>query len=499
MRILVASPNKKSQLSKIRNGIKRFPGVQPSWNWLKSREAEIRCVPRLKRQLTSFFSLLQVNEPSALADAFVGELSKTDVRSTWIILGNLDSFYTLLQCSGLVSRPMPRPIPAEQARPFHLLVVSAISPSRKHAGGLRLLDILKRLQALYNYEIYLYSVSAGGQNQQIEETPEDFCHCARFVDYAVFGETDLLTWLMSLKIAIDDFDAIQFEWGFHLDAFTALYDAAPEKFLTHQENHLRRCSMELNRVGYSLAREQSKDYLTTLIRHACLEALGYAKIQTHIVLTQEDYTFVRRFNPQRLEIIPTGLSDEFISHPEFAGAAQKNQLCFVGFFDHLPNREAIVWFLEKVWPQLKPAIPGLKLVVVGSGEVASLRTRFTDGVEFTGEVDSVVPYIQQSEICIAPLISGAGFRGKVNQYSILGRPTVATSIAVSGLAYKNEESILIADSPEAFAKAVIRLLADKDYSWSLGRSASEIARAHYAWEPIIRRLDQAYRSSRVQA
>jgi glycosyltransferase involved in cell wall biosynthesis len=486
------------QFSRIRNGIKTLPGVHSSWKWVKSREAEIRCVPRLKPLLADFFSLLQVNEPSALAEAFVKGLSKTEVRSACGILRNIQTFYALLQHPRQVSGVLARPVPRRSTHRFRLLVVSAISPSPKHAGGLRVLDILKRLQALCNYEIYLYSVSSGEQNQQIEGATEGPYRCARFANYTVFGEKDLFAWLRSLQIGIDDFNAIQFEWGFHLDAFASLYNAAPEKFLTHQENCLRRCSMELNRNGYSLAGEQSANYLSMLSRHAFLEALGYANIQTHIVLTQEDHAFVRRFNPGCLEIIPTGLSDEFISHHEFRGAVQDNQLCFVGYFDHLPNREAILWFLEKVWPQLKSVITGLKLVVVGSGDITNLRARFTDGVEFTGEVDSVVPYIQKSAVCIAPLISGAGFRGKVNQYAILGKPTVATSIAISGLAYKNGESILVADSAEDFARAVIRLITDKDYSRFLGGSARQIASAHYAWEPIIQRLDQLYRGGQAQ-
>ena len=71
-------------------------------------------------------------------------------------------------------------------------------------------------------------------------------------------------------------------------------------------------------------------------------------------------------------------------------------------------------------------------------------------VVFVGRVDDILEPLGNARICVSPLISGAGFRGKINQYSAVGRPTVSTSIGVSGTPYVNGESVVIADRPEAF-------------------------------------------------
>jgi glycosyltransferase involved in cell wall biosynthesis len=474
--------------NQIRRQFKASPVAFALWGAVKTCEAKIRSLPRLESRLATFLHAIQVNDSAALANAFLAGLGKKDLCYAPRILANIETFLNMISRR----RPVDRPA-ASKVGPFRLLVIASVAPSPKHAGGLRLLDILRRLQQHHGYEVYLYSATVAEGNRVVKEA-ETACRFTHFADDAAYGERDLLAWLASLNLGLDQFHAIQFEWWFNLDAFDSVYESSPPKFITHQENHLRWCSLELNHGGFKIAQERSKDYLLALTHHACLEAWSYSKIPNHIVLTDADREFVRQFNPTRLEIIPTGLNEEFLTCPAFIGSERSSQLCFVGYFGHAPNTEAVTWFMEHVWPRLKPLAPGLKLIVVGSGDTSALRSRFAHEVEFTGEVASVIPYMQQSQICVAPLISGAGFRGKVNQYAILGKPIVATPIAVSGLPYAHEQSILLASHPEDFAQAILRLLADRHLAKKLAAAAQRIAHENYTWDPILRQLDNFYQT-----
>lgn len=97
----------------------------------------------------------------------------------------------------------------------------------------------------------------------------------------------------------------------------------------------------------------------------------------------------------------------------------------------------------------------------------------------TGHVADVRPYIQRASVCIAPLISGAGLRTKVVQYSALRRPCVATPIAVEDLGFENESEAYIASDPEEFARRVIALLKDPERARSMASRARAKALEYY--------------------
>jgi glycosyltransferase involved in cell wall biosynthesis len=374
-----------------------------------------------------------------------------------------------------------------------ILFISCFAPTKWHAGGLRLQDIIRGL-GRRGYSIYLYA--GGSEDENAGDSFGSHCQDVRIAPHSAFGEADLFKWLRSIVSTIHDFDILHFEWGLFLDRFDQIYSSKVPMYFTHQECVLRRFTMEL--LAQDAASSVSRPgFLVQFARSAFLESIAYAMIPNHIVVTEEDRGFASRLGSNRFEIIPTGLSDEFLKAPMTKPSPEGiRHICFVGYFDHYANRDAIAWFLEQVWPQIRTEA-GVILDIVGKGNTEELRRKFaTDRqVRFSGEVASVLPFIAASTLCIAPLISGAGFRGKVNQYAALGKPTVATSIAVSGLPYAHGDSILIADGANAFADAVRALLNRPSYADEIGLRARQIAFQNFGWEPIIDKLDRYYRSS----
>lgn len=467
---------------------------------LQLRHAKKHYAPRLAGALKRFLDAIKVKESSALADQFAATVNSTDPLLSKHIVKDIELFERNVAAARETARsPAAHRANSEKGKPeraFRILFVEFLAPSRTHAGGLRVFDIIQHLRRAHGYEVYLYSRVDEEQDESSRRALSDLCAAVRYAEFAEYGEDDLLRWLEGLRVAIDDFDVIQFEWIFYLDRFSSIFDSRPVKFVTHQENQLRRHSLDLNGAGEKTAwRSRTALSIFELTRDACHESIAYARIPNHIMLTEADRDFAQQFGPRRLEIIPTGLNEEFLGSNSEAIKVKRDQLCFVGFFGHGPNVEAALWLLREVIPIVEQALPTVKVLFVGRGSTPELARFAGPGVSFTGEVHSVVPYIIESEICLAPLISGAGFRGKVNQYSILGRPTVATSVAVSGLLYKDDESMVIADSPEAFANAILRLRRDREFQSKLAQRAQAVAREHYSWGPIIRRLDQLYRGS----
>lgn len=136
-------------------------------------------------------------------------------------------------------------------------------------------------------------------------------------------------------------------------------------------------------------------------------------------------------------------------------------LLFVGGYQHHPNQEAIAWLCGQIMPLLRQQLPGVVLHLVGDIQPADAQRLRADDVIVHGHVPSIEPFLQHSRINLAPLRSGAGVKGKINQAMSHGLPVVATSIAAEGMFLVHEENALIADSAGDFAGEVTRLYQDQ--------------------------------------
>lgn len=172
-------------------------------------------------------------------------------------------------------------------------------------------------------------------------------------------------------------------------------------------------------------------------------------------------------------------------------------LLFTGKMDYRPNIDAVLWFADEVLPLIRKAAPDVRFQIVGMNPHARLdRLRQQPAIELTGAVESVVPYMQAATVYVVPLRVGGGTRFKVLDAMAQGNAIVSTALGVEGLGVHNESELLLADTPAAFAAAVLRLLVDASQGAPLGRKlgahASHFVNQEYSWSQIIPRLEALY-------
>ena len=141
--------------------------------------------------------------------------------------------------------------------------------------------------------------------------------------------------------------------------------------------------------------------------------------------------------------------------------AERDGILFIGGFRHPPNLDAVIWYVEKVLPVLRVKHPGLITTVIGSNAPPALQRFAAPDFVIAGFVADVAPHYNAARLSISPLRYGAGVKGKINLAMQYGVPVVATTISVEGMHLCHEENVLVADAPEAFADAVIRLHTDE--------------------------------------
>lgn len=168
---------------------------------------------------------------------------------------------------------------------------------------------------------------------------------------------------------------------------------------------------------------------------------------------------------------------------------ERSGVLFIGGYDHPPNIDAVVHFVQDILPRVRAAIPGLKFYVIGSRPPASVISLASDDVIVLGHVPDGRPYFEACRLSVAPLRYGAGVKGKVNQSLSFGVPVVATPVAVEAMYLVHGEDVLVAEDPEAFAKAMIRAYTDSALWNRLSRNGLANIERHFSPEVARQALE----------
>jgi glycosyltransferase involved in cell wall biosynthesis len=150
------------------------------------------------------------------------------------------------------------------------------------------------------------------------------------------------------------------------------------------------------------------------------------------------------------------------THPCEVPFGERRDLLFIGGFEHLPNVDAVLWFVGKILPLIHERLPGVRLHIVGSKAPDTIFQLDSDLTPVHGYVPDVDPFFRECRLSVAPLRYGAGVKGKVNHSLAWGLPCVATTMAAEGMALQHGVDILVADDTAAFADAVVELYTDED-------------------------------------
>lgn len=139
-----------------------------------------------------------------------------------------------------------------------------------------------------------------------------------------------------------------------------------------------------------------------------------------------------------------------------------HRLLFLGAMNYPPNVDGADYLVNQILPPLRAALDGpLALSIVGFKPLPRVqRLGEVEDVTVTGAVPDTTPYYQQAVVCLVPLRFGGGTRIKILEAMACGRPVVSTGLGAEGLEVSDGEDILLADTPEAFAAAVARLIGD---------------------------------------
>ena len=176
----------------------------------------------------------------------------------------------------------------------------------------------------------------------------------------------------------------------------------------------------------------------------------------------------------------------------FDASQPDGSVLFFGNFVHPPNADAARRLATSIFPRVQAANPDSTLYIVGDGPPPELVDAPPQGVEVTGWVPDLEPYLRRAAVVVAPLRRGGGMRVKVLEALAAGKAVVATPLAAEGLNVADGDQLHLATTDEEFAARVAALLADDAAREALGDRARGWAAENLTWDASIEAYERLY-------
>jgi glycosyltransferase involved in cell wall biosynthesis len=195
----------------------------------------------------------------------------------------------------------------------------------------------------------------------------------------------------------------------------------------------------------------------------------------------------RRVEHPHVLVFPNALPE--IERPR---VPEGNAIVFSGNLEYHPNIEAVRWFRMRIWPRVRERAPEVEWRLLGANPAAVAQ--FTGGdprIRVMGPIDDAVVHLAEAKVCLAPLLSGSGTRFKILEAWAAGRAVVSTTLGAEGLGARDGEHLLLADDPDDFAGAVLRLWNDPPLRARLGDAGWAYYHSRFTWPAAWRKLEEA--------
>lgn len=195
----------------------------------------------------------------------------------------------------------------------------------------------------------------------------------------------------------------------------------------------------------------------------------------------------------KIRVVPNGVDLDYFAPRSVSRAPQT--LVLTGKMSYHANVAAALYLIDEVMPLVWERFPAARVQIVGENpplQIGNRARKEPERVFVSGAVNDLRPYLAEATLAVAPITYGAGIQNKVLEAMAMRTPVVATSRAVSALAVKNEDEVLIGDDPEVLSQQVIRMLRNAGLRERLGANGRRYVESYHDWNRITDCLEKTY-------
>jgi glycosyltransferase involved in cell wall biosynthesis len=211
-----------------------------------------------------------------------------------------------------------------------------------------------------------------------------------------------------------------------------------------------------------------------------------------VALSETDQEYLqKRLGIPSVPVIPSGVDLNWFSPGQ--KKEDPDSLLFVGYFKHPPNVEAMHYFFRELWGPIRKEVPDLRVTIVGRYAPAEILSYSQlSGITFQEYIPDLRPVLEEHAVFIAPILSGAGLRGKILEAMAMGKATVATRRCMDGFPFHHDRELMIAENSDQFIRFTVELLRDPVKRRLLGMGARKIVEEQFGCERAVKAYEKLY-------
>ncbi|MBZ5603853.1 MAG: glycosyltransferase [Acidobacteriia bacterium] len=371
-----------------------------------------------------------------------------------------------------------------------------------HGGGVFMYQTVRELARLC--ELHLIVLLDFPHERKAHEELERICGSVEYIvrmegrtkaigsmePHAVreFRNPDL-AWLIHRQIYTKKIDVLQLEYTV-LGQYAGEFRRIPSILFEH-DVYFQSIARRLPFMTGAIPKIQARWEYLRAIRYE-LRLLPHAdRVQ---VCSQDNARYLESFLPElRGRIDANFRAGIDTSLYEFRETGREPYtMLFLGSFRHLPNVEALQWFVHRVLPLIRAKEPRARLVVIGSDPPPRHSLPEAEAIELIGFVEDVREPLSRYSVFVCPILSGSGVRVKLLEAFAAGIPVVSTRIGAEGLASEDGDVCGLSDDPQGFADRVLRAMEEPAKAAEMARRARSFVKEKRDMRAMTERLVACY-------
>jgi glycosyltransferase involved in cell wall biosynthesis len=272
---------------------------------------------------------------------------------------------------------------------------------------------------------------------------------------------------------------VLFEWFYSTDRFLQFIPHIERVIIDTHELQYIKAERRSRVLGYAdrVVLEQNKQH-----------ELGVYRLANELITVSDEERLILQawFPKKKIVTIPTVVQAATRTHPDYH---RRRDIAFFGSFYNSamnPNIDAVDYFIREIQPLVQRMLPCVRFHVLGYG-ADSLPYA---GIERKTDIEDIEKALGEYRVFVCPLRYGAGAKKKVLDAANAGTPVVATNIGKEGVAFEEDNDILIADNPADFAQKVVTLYQNADLWNKISTNGRNKINTRYSVKALRKNLEQ---------
>jgi glycosyltransferase involved in cell wall biosynthesis len=225
---------------------------------------------------------------------------------------------------------------------------------------------------------------------------------------------------------------------------------------------------------YKIERHLIAKYEQYVINH-------YPKV---VLVSQADIDYLRNQQTKSLELKANGV--EYL--PQINQRIDINKICFIGHMQSLQNQDAVIHFINDIFPLILAKKPNVRFYVVGAHPSKNIQ-KLDNGknIFVTGFVDNLNTFVADSCLAVAPVQIAAGIQNKVLVAMANAIPVVLTSLIAKAIPELHDgKNCFIRDDDQSFADICLELLNNQQLRDNIREQGRQTVIENYSWEEKLK-------------